>query len=799
MKIRISTPLKKMPFVSKYLFIPLLLILPVSLASAQEDEEDDAEDIAILSEYVVDASADSGYRATESLTATKIGTKLTNIPLNVNVITENFIDDLGMDIVGEALRYTSSAIFDENNSASGSTAIRGFGVQYIYRNGYQHRHSQSLSNVARVEVIKGPATMFFGQTRPGGIVNYITKTPNLRKGGYINYKFGSNNYNKIDLDYQTVVGNGESLGFRLVTSYRDSEDWRDFEFAKITTIAPSIRWRPMEKLNITLEYEYVKEESNRSNPAILHTQHLADYQNPPSAVVAFFKADQGFATDEETVDYLRGRWRVRDSRNWQADILKSTGVQHFRFNSGDASFLSPSGKAFNSGGPGQYADAIDRNFNINMTFSATEWFELRYGFSYQNVDTDEYQAFGFVAGDGTIPFRERNRLLRRNYDVHQIDGLFKFKLGPMKNKLLTGYQRSASADQSDSRGYDYSNVVPVFARDGTLLEGRQVYDRYDPGFHQAPNIRDVTTGIVNIGNRNTSVVESVYVSHQGELLNGKLHTLSGLRNENNLEGQSKTVPSAGFTYEFIPGFFAFASYSENFLPNGSNLTGPVDPSEVFNLAAEQGIGTDVGIKIDWNNSKLTGTFTYFTLDRENIRRRDFEAEEEDGRSGVRVFTISGLHRSEGIELDLIWTPNNNFQLLMGYSYIWEAKIVTDPQAREGFERDTQIGRRLNVPEHKFTAYGKYSFSEGFMKGLSIGTGVRYFGSTFGSTSSVVRDFFNPAFTQVDGSVSYETDILGYTAVLTITAENLFDQQSLQGNNNSWGDPRNLWFSTKIKF
>lgn len=792
------TPLKKILHRTVSLF-SLLLLLPVSLMMAQGIEDESDQNVVNLSEFVINTNADYGYLATEALTATRIGTKLVETPLNINVITENFINDLGMDIVGEALRYTSSANFDENNDDSGSTSIRGFGVQYVFRNGYEHLHSISLANVERVEVVKGPATMFFGQTRPGGIVNYITKTPNFRKGGYFQYRFGSNNYNKFDLDYQTVLGSEKTLGFRLVTSHRDSEDWRDFEYARISTIAPSVRWRPNEKLDVTFEYEYVKEDSNRSNPTVLNTQHLADYQNPPADVVAYFKDKNGFGTDEETIDYLRGRWSVRDSRNWQADILEATGEQTFRWNSGDASFLYPSGKAYNSGGPGQFDNAIDRNFNINLNLTVTDWFKLRYGFSYQNVDTNEYQAFGIVQGDGTIPYRQNNRLLHRDFDVHQLDGLFKFKLGPINNKLLVGFQRSAAADQSDSRGYDYSNVEPVYARDGTLLEGRDVYDKWDPSIHQPLNIQDVMTGVINIGVRNTSVVESVYVSHQGSLLEGKLHTLSGLRNEKNVGGQSKTVPSVGFTYEFIPGFHVFASYSENFNPNGPNYEGSVDPSEIRDLPAEQGVGTDIGIKTDWNNNKLSGTITYFTLDRENIRRRDFEAEEEDGRPGVRVFSVSGLERSEGLEMDLVWTPNENFQLLVGYSYIWDAKIVSDPQLNEGFERDTQIGRRLNVPEHKFSAYGKYTFSEGTLKGLSIGTGVRYNGETFGNTATVARNFYNPSFTQVDGSISYETVLFEHTTVLSLTVENLFDKQSLQGVNNSWNDPRNIWFSTRFKF
>ena len=110
----------------------------------------------------------------------------------------------------------------------------------------------------------------------------------------------------------------------------------------------------------------------------------------------------------------------------------------------------------------------------------------------------------------------------------------------------------------------------------------------------------------------------------------------------------------------MPGFIAFTSRSENFRINGSNITGPgALASEILpNLPPETARGFDLGIKSNWRDNTLSGSFTNYTLENNNQRRTDRLRSDTDPRNldattanNITWFNVGGRERNTGIELD----------------------------------------------------------------------------------------------------------------------------------------------------
>lgn len=148
-------------------------------------------DVVELSPFEVSSHRDTGYRATKSTTSTGISLDIAKTPLNIQVVTGTFIEDLNLDNMHQAIRYVSGVQNDEFNRDASGVRIRGMQVGNFYRNGNPRPFNFSTDNVDRIEVVKGPVATFFGQGNPGGIINYITKKPEFTTGGISSSRSGA--------------------------------------------------------------------------------------------------------------------------------------------------------------------------------------------------------------------------------------------------------------------------------------------------------------------------------------------------------------------------------------------------------------------------------------------------------------------------------------------------------------------------------------------------------------------------------------------------------------------------------
>ena len=144
--------------------------------ATQQPTEDD------VIELVVTGSAPTRYRIIESSVGTRTDTPVINVPQSIQAIPEQVFEEQGVTSLGDALR--NSAGVTTGRVASDAPAltpvIRGFESKNTLRNGLRDTTLGTLSevtNVERFEILKGPASVLFGQGDLGGTVNVITKVP----------------------------------------------------------------------------------------------------------------------------------------------------------------------------------------------------------------------------------------------------------------------------------------------------------------------------------------------------------------------------------------------------------------------------------------------------------------------------------------------------------------------------------------------------------------------------------------------------------------------------------------------
>jgi iron complex outermembrane receptor protein len=304
----------------------------------------------------------------------------------------------------------------------------------------------------------------------------------------------------------------------------------------------------------------------------------------------------------------------------------------------------------------------------------------------------------------------------------------------------------------------------------------------------------------------------------------RLTTLIGVRREQDYRerigtpvladlDRTATTPTYGATFRVVDGVSLFASYSENFAPNSVRTrTGPgLLPSDnATDLPVELGKGKDFGVKTDWMNNRLSGSLSFYEVVRSSVPRADTAGEVADPRNvnglttpgSVRYNVAGGIERSRGAELDFVYTPVRNYQMLVSASWMWEAKVLADPSAVPGtiiYERIFNQGRRLrNAPEYTFAFWNKYDFTTGSVKGLSLGLGVRYVSEVEPRATDSTTYLFNPAFTVVSAMISYKTRLADHAVTFSLNADNLLDKLYYEGNTGV-SDPRKIFFRTSIAF
>jgi iron complex outermembrane receptor protein len=181
-----------------------------------------------------------------------------DIPQSITVFNQEVIELSPAISVGDMIRFIPTA------SRDGST-LNAFGDSYIIRGFYADQtvnglgfnrvaHARDIANVERIEVLKGPASVLFGQMEPGAVINVVTKQPLETFFSEVGLEYGEFNDQRYTVDVTGPIS--ERVRARLNVAYRDAESFVDFWDLEHLYIAPNVTVDLSDATTLTLEGAY---------------------------------------------------------------------------------------------------------------------------------------------------------------------------------------------------------------------------------------------------------------------------------------------------------------------------------------------------------------------------------------------------------------------------------------------------------------------------------------------------------------------------------------------------------------
>ena len=245
-------------------------ILPFTMASLHAQEASTTLEPVILTGTGNAASEEadgpvSGYVAQRSASAMKSDTPLVETPVSVSVVTADQIRDQGAGSVAEALNYTAGAFggYRGTSNIADEVQLRGFGERTAVPKfldglsfGQANYGQLDPYYFERIEVVKGPNSVAYGQVTPGGMINMVSKRPTEAGGNQVELGIGSDDYYRLSADLQGDLSQDGSLRYRIVTSVWEKNLQGALDQNRLL-FAPSLTWQisPDTELTFTALYQ----------------------------------------------------------------------------------------------------------------------------------------------------------------------------------------------------------------------------------------------------------------------------------------------------------------------------------------------------------------------------------------------------------------------------------------------------------------------------------------------------------------------------------------------------------------
>jgi catecholate siderophore receptor len=244
--------------------------LAVSFAAhAEEAETQDEQTILVIGKA-------EGYRAVDSVTATKTDTPLLDVPQSITVVTREQLEDQALRSIGDVLRYVPGTTVGQGEGNRDQITLRGQNTTAdFFLDGVRDdvQYYRNLYNIERVEILKGPYALIFGRGGGGGIVNRVQKTPSAEAAFGV-LSGGVNSFGSWDIagDANVPVGTGAAL--RVNAFHENLANHRDFFKGERYAINPYVAVEFAPGWQAGLSYEYVHDDrvTDRGVPSLACVQ-----------------------------------------------------------------------------------------------------------------------------------------------------------------------------------------------------------------------------------------------------------------------------------------------------------------------------------------------------------------------------------------------------------------------------------------------------------------------------------------------------------------------------------------------
>lgn len=222
------------------------------------------DDTVTLSPFIISTERETGWAASDTLSATRTKQALKDVPVSIDAITSDFLDDLGLFTVDEAANFVANAYAPptlENDSQSGSIAFRGLSGSTATRNYFRWYIPSDNYNVERIDFGKGSNSLIFGDVEPGGQASVFTKRALMKNFGEVLAFVNHYGAYRVQLDYNRKLRDG--LAFRFNAVKREERTFQDASTFGLQGQTLTTTWQPLRNTMIRLEYERGDFENSR--------------------------------------------------------------------------------------------------------------------------------------------------------------------------------------------------------------------------------------------------------------------------------------------------------------------------------------------------------------------------------------------------------------------------------------------------------------------------------------------------------------------------------------------------------
>ncbi len=677
-----------------------------------------------------------GFIAKTSITANKTDTPLIETPQSISVITQDQIAQLGAKSIQDALGYSAGVI--ANPYGTDPRTDWGFirGVNFAqFIDGLQNivapirKPRIEPYTLERIEVLRGPSSMLYGQSTVGGLINMVSKRPQAQAGGNVELQYGTNDRKQVAVDVTgPVAGNSEWL-YRLVALGRDSETDIDYNDDNRIVVAPSITWQPSEKTHLTILTRYQEDKSAGS-------------------AVAFWPA-LGTAKD------FPGYGKIPRNR-----FIGEPGADHLET------------KEYSVGW--EFEHAFNDTFTVrqNARYNKTDMSLLSYFALFSSIPGLTDINPGYVNGLPAPTIARFNYAEESEQKTFTVDNQLQIKLDTsnIKNTILFGvdYSQNDSDRSFAQTPFDPAQVTffnpfnPVYGNRGAKLSpvAQPSTTNKQLGFYLQDQSKFGEHVVLTLGLRHDKV--------DSEVEGAK--TIS----------DKATTAKAGLVYLFSNGIAPYISYNESFIP----VAGVDANNNPFK--AKEGKQYEVGVKYQPADGHANITASVYKIEESN--------QVVSSPTNPTQSVQAGDADIKGFELEAKLKVTPAFNVLANYAYT-NAKI----DAIVGYDYATGqniAGDRVaSLAKNTAGLWGSYEFSILGVPGFSVGSGLRYIGSTSNENESLTL----PSVTLWDAALGYQDGPWAFR----VNAANLTDKEYVTGcltrGDCYYGTERNVVLTAKYNW
>lgn len=566
LRISISSPQIKGSFPLSLLS---LMILNIQGANAEELIDSSSKAAATMPTIKIEAMSEldpiKSYIDYDKANVTRNGLDKKDIPQTVNTTDVQKYKIYGSNDLSVMLQGTPGVSTSYDMRGDGIT-LRGFGADTgdIYRDGIRESGQvrRSTANIERIEILKGPASVLYGRSAGGGVVNMVSKFANFDSKSSVGAYAGSYDNYGTTADINQVLN--DNLVVRLTGEYGEAGSFRSGIENKIEMFSPSFTYKNDDgKLTWTTQYTYDK------------LNRVPDRGPTRDNLPAGTSIKMGFAQDGDYVD----------------DILQVVRTDV------------------------NYEYAPDWNFHWAASYRQAEqnfdhfYFGNYCGLDGKNSKNEACTKKGYI--DQIYYWQQTsNKTTTNTFDIKG-----KFKTGQLEHQIMVGtdwtYEqrepRLANKTQNGSAIYGYVNPIT----------GEREYSRGNgPLKISQHNYNEGTTYGVFIQ-------DLIGLNDQLKLMMGLRYdyfdfsTTNKIKNEHRNVKDSTFSPNVGLVWQPVPEHSFYTSYSKSFAPFGGQMgvnqvTGSTDVAKM-DKEPQYNEQYEVGVKSEWFDNRLNTQFSVFDI------------------------------------------------------------------------------------------------------------------------------------------------------------------------------------------